>query len=90
MNDFVGCTNYYNCQKIQDSHYVLNSNGVDFFFFVHNSTDISHCSDVYKSDDVTNSNQIFYSQFIYSSERIDRSSNIDNCINIINKTHRLF
>ena len=86
MSDFVGCTNYYNCQNIQDSHYVLNSNGVDFSTFVHDSTDISHCSDIYKCDDVTNSNQIFYSQFIYSSERIDRSSNVDNCTNVLIST----
>lgn len=83
MTDFVGCSNYYNCQNIQDSNYVVNSNGVDFSSFVHNSTDISHSSDVYKSDDVTNSNQVFESQFIYSSDRIFGVTNADNCVNVL-------
>ena len=32
MNDFVGCSNYYNCQNIQDSQYIVNSSDVDFNF----------------------------------------------------------
>lgn len=83
MDDFVGCSNYYNCQSIQDSHYVVNSEGIDFSSFVHNSSDISHCSDVYECDDATNSNQIFHSQFVYSSERVDHSTNVDNCVNVL-------
>ena len=86
MDDFIGCTNYYNCQNIQDSHYIVNSKGVDSSSFVHNSSDITHCSDVYECDDATNSNQIFHSQFVYSSERIDRSTNVDNCINVLVST----
>lgn len=70
MDDFVGCSNYYNCQNIQDSQYVVNSNGVDSSSFVHESTDVSHCSDVYRCDDVTNSSLVFDSQFVYDSEKI--------------------
>lgn len=83
MTDFVGCSNYYNCQNIQDSNYVVNSNSVNFSNFVHNSTDISHSSDIYKSDDVTNSNQVFESQFVYSSDRIFGVTNADNCVNVL-------
>ena len=74
MSDFVGCSNYYNCQNIQDSQYIVNSNGVDFSSFVHDSTAVSHSTDVYKSDDVTNSLRVFESQFVYSSEDITASN----------------
>ena len=30
MNDFIGCNNYYNCQNIQDSQYIVNSGDVIF------------------------------------------------------------
>lgn len=83
MSDFVGCNNYYNCENIQDSQYIVNSRNVDFSSFVHDSTDISHSSDVFKCDDVTNSTQIFHSQFIYNSEKVSDSTNIDNCINVL-------
>ena len=83
MNDFVGCSNYYNCESIQDSQYIVNSKNVDFSSFVHDSSDVSHSSDVYKSEDVTNSDQIFESQFIYSSSRVFGTTNADNCINVL-------
>ena len=83
MDDFVGCSNYYNCQNIQDSNYIANSMNVDFSSFVHNSTDVSHSCDVYKSDDVTNSSQVFESQFVYNSDRIFNVINADNCVNVL-------
>lgn len=83
MNDFVGCSNYYNCQNIQDSQYIVNSNDVDFSSFVHDSTEVSHSTDVFKSDDVTNSLQVFESQFVYSSEKIFGSTSIENSHNVL-------
>ena len=83
MSDFVGCTNYYNCQNIQDSQYVVNSNDVDFSSFIHDSTQVSHSHDIYKSDDVTNSLQIFESEFIYNSERVFRANNVENSNNVV-------
>lgn len=83
MNDFVGCSNYYNCQNIQDSQYIVNSNGVDFSSFVHDSTEVSHSTDIYKSDDVTNSFCVFESQFIYCGEKIFGSTSIENSSNVL-------
>ena len=83
MDDFVGCSNYYNCQNIQDSQYVVNSNGVDSSSFVHESTDVSHCSDVYRCDDVTNSSLVFDSQFVYDSEKIFGVTNAVKSCNVL-------
>ena len=83
MDDFVGCSNYYNCQNIQDSQYVVNSNGVDSSSFVHESTDVSHCSDVYRCDDVTNSSLVFDSQFVYDSEKIFGVTNVVKSCNVL-------
>lgn len=83
MNDFVGCSNYYNCQNIQDSQYIVNSIGVDFSSFVHDSTEVSHSTDIYKSDDVTNSFCVFESQFIYCSNKIFGSTSIENSSNVL-------
>ena len=83
MDDFVGCSNYYNCQNIQDSQYVVNSNGVDSSSFIHESTDVSHCSDVYRCDDVTNSSLVFDSQFVYDSEKIFGVTNAVKSCNVL-------
>lgn len=83
MSEFVGCSNYYNCQNIQDSQYVVNSSDIDFSSFVHDSTQVSHSTDVYKSDDVTNSFQIFESEFVYDSVKVCGSNNIDNSNTVI-------
>ena len=83
MEDFVGCSNYYNCHNIQDSQYVTNSDGVDSSSFVHKSTDVSHCSDIYQCDDVTNSSLVFNSQFVYDSEKIFGGTNIVKSCNVL-------
>ena len=83
MNDFVGCSNYYNCQNIQDSQYIVNSSGVDFSSFVHDSTEVSHSADVYKSDDVTNSLRVFESQFVYNSEKVSGATSVENSHNVL-------
>ena len=83
MNDFVGCSNYYNCQNIQDSQYIANSSDVDFSSFIHSSTGVSHSTDVLNSDDVTNSLKVFQSQFVYSSEKIFGSTSIENSRNVL-------
>lgn len=83
MDDFIGCSHYYNCQNIQDSQYVVNSNGVDSSSFVHESTDVSHCSDVYRCDDVTNSSLVFDSQFVYDSEKIFGVTNAVKSCNVL-------
>ena len=83
MKDFVGCSNYYNCQNIQDSQYIANSSDVDFSSFIHSSTGVSHSTDVLNSDDVTNSLKVFQSQFVYSSEKIFGSTSIENSRNVL-------
>lgn len=83
MNDFIGCSNYYNCQNIQDSQYIVNSQNIDSSSFVHESIDVSHCSDVYRCEDVTNSSQIFDSQFIYDSIKTFGVTNAVKSANIL-------
>ena len=84
MNDFSGCSYFYNCSNIIDSHYVVNSQNVDSSDFVHDSIDIAYCEDVFKVEDATESHQVFNSQFINESIRISGSRNVVNSINVVN------